>query len=144
MGDLKIITGGVLYEILDFITNRFENVLDYRQIPWAVKEDDLPDIDSPVFYLAGTNQLERTYNSSYQAACRDLISTKILYQIKNQDPVEARKKIIEECNRVEAEFIKNAKSEDFTFTSFAKSIDIHHDNYYLVKVDLEVAYEHSL
>ena len=144
MGDLKIVTGGILYDILDFVIKHFEDVLGYHHIPWAVKEEDLPNIDAPVFYLSGTNQLERTYNSGYQAACRDLINLKVLYQIKNREPVEARKNIIEECDRVETVFIKDAKSGNFAFTNFSKSIDIHHDNYFMVTVELEVAYEHSL
>lgn len=144
MSDINTITGDTLDDILDYVIARFENVLDYRQIPWAIKEDDLPDIDSPVFYLSGTTQLDRSYNSSYQAECRDVIRLKVLYQIKNQEPVTARKKIIEECARMETEFIKNTESDNFAFLNFSKAIDIYHDNYFLVTVELETRYERSL
>lgn len=144
MTEINIINGDTLDDILDYVIERFENVLGYRQIPWAIKEGDLPDIDSPVFFLSGTSQLERTYNSSFQAACCDTINLKVLYQIKNQEPVTARKKIIEECSRMETEFIKNTQSDNFTFDNFSKAIDIYNDNYFLVTVGLEVSYERSL
>jgi hypothetical protein len=144
MSDINTITGDTLDDILDYVIARFESVLGYKQIPWAIKEDDLPDIDSPVFYLSGTSQLDRSYSSSYHAECRDVIRLKVLNQIKNQEPVVARKKIIEECARMETEFIKNTESDNFTFLNFSKTIDIYHDNYFLVTVELEVSYERSL
>ncbi|MBN2135497.1 MAG: hypothetical protein JW737_07190 [Acidobacteria bacterium] len=144
MTDKNQITGDSLDEILDFIIERFSTVLGYRQIPWAISTDDLPDIDQPVFFLSGTTQLTRNYNSGYVADCRDNVHVQVLYQIKNQDPVAARKSILEECSRVETEFIKNTVSDNFSFNNFSKSIDIHNDNYFLVTVELEVNYERSL
>ncbi len=88
--------------------------------------------------------LSRHYNSSYQADCRDSIKLQVLYQIKNQDAVKARKTILMECARIETEFIKNVSSDNFSFDNFSKSIEIHNDNYFLVTVDLDVSYERSL
>jgi|GEM_PF-3898996 len=144
MTDLNQINGDTLDDILDYIIERFSTVLGYRQIPWAISENDLPNVDKPVFYLSGTTQLDRQYISSYQADCKDNILVKVLYQIKNQEPVKARKQIIEECAKIETEFIKNTDSDNFTFTDFSKSIDIHHDNYFLITVELTVNYERSL
>ncbi len=138
------ITGDTLDDILDFIIERFTSTLGYREIPWAIRSDDLPDIDKPVFYLSGTTQVSRHYNSSYVADCRDAVHLQVLYQIQNQDPVRARKTILDECSRIEAEFIKNVKSDNFSFDNFSKSIDIHNNNNFLVTIALEVSYERSL
>jgi hypothetical protein len=144
MSDQNQVSIDTLDEILDYVIDRFESVIGYQQIPWAISTDDLPDIDKPVFYLSGTTQIERQYNSNYQASCKDLVKVKVLYQIKNQEPVTARKKIIEECAIVETEFIKNTDSNNFTFTNYSKSIDIYNNNYFLVTIDLEASYERSL